>query len=394
MTRPLHVLIDGRMLLGRFSGVSRFVTSLARELSADAELRVSLLVGNLAISSDINLQGVQVIETSFSKEDRSPVKRFVWELTKLPKIIRQVKPNVFHATWNTCVCRPWEVPTVLTIHDLIPLQTSAGCLPSGWRLDSAALRLSAKWSARRAFRIATVSDFVRSEVLRVLKPHAPKVRTIYHGTHLRNVCTASPLQRGRFVLYIGGHEPRKNIASLIASMEQYWRRYDPTLALYLTGTKEMLCPQALQAFSELGPHAPVRFLGTPSDSELVDLYSRATAFVSLSLDEGFGLPVLEAMSCRCPVIVSDRASLPEIAGEAAIIVKPDDHAKLAGEVHRLATSTQTRTAQIEAGLRRAAIFSWGHAAKQYLNLYRLAASSAESHTKIRSKRASFAPTAS
>ena len=166
-----------------------------------------------------------------------------------------------------------------------------------------------------------------------------------------------------YVLYVGALEPRKNLPTLVRAFGQV-RREQPGLQLVVVGGRRWkssrLLPRDLEA---------VRLTGYVPDELLPALYTGAAAFCFPSLAEGFGLPVLEAMACGTPVITSTTSSLPEVAGEAALLVDPLDEHALAGAVRRVLTDADLAHDLRERGRQRAAIFSWTRSAEMTLAVY-------------------------
>jgi glycosyltransferase involved in cell wall biosynthesis len=363
-SKQMRVLIDGRMLLGRFSGVARVVTKLVEHLANRADTMPVVLCGNEPYLPWCDRDDIEMLVTDFRRIDRSPFRRLLWEETKLAGWISRSKADVYHATWNSGVPSGVSIPRVLTIHDLIPWSKPTGGL-RGW-VHRGCYRRSVSSSARRATVVTAVSDFSREDICQTLGLNRTDVLTVRNGVSLPVVAsrfeseahgTESGLS-GVYVLYVGGHEPRKNLASVFRAMRTYWRDYGKGLTLALTGTTDALCEDAREAFESLPSGSAVRFLGFPSDLELGLLYRRARVLLMLSTNEGFGLPVLEAMAHGCPVIAANRASLPEVVGEAGVLVDPADADGVAGGIHRLESEAKFRSSIVAAGLERVNRFTW------------------------------------
>jgi len=367
--RRLRVLIDARMLVGRFSGVGRVVTRLVDELVKQDDLRVVALCGTEPFQPWIGRSDIEVIPTTFGRSDRTAARRLLWEEVKLPGIIRRAGVDLFHATWNSGIPARCPVPAVLTVHDLIPCHNPKDHFAT--LIQRACYRYAVRASARRAAGVTTVSEYVRRDVLSRLRLDPNRVVAIPNGVDRPR----SPLTQGTaadrpYVLYVGGHEPRKNLAAIFKAMQCYWERFDPSLELRLTGSVESLCSDAAPVLRRLPDDAPLRFLGTPADDELAGHYASARALLLLSHDEGFGLPVLEAMAHGCPVIAADKAALPEVVGDAGILVNPDDAQAVSAAIRRLFTSTNDRAELVRRGMVRARAFGWDVMADRIHQLYR------------------------
>lgn len=377
--------MDARMLLGRFSGVSRFVVSLSEKLTTNHEIDLVWLLGDAEPTQTVLPAHVRVHQTNFRRMDRSALRRLWWESTELTRVIREIRPDVYHATWNTGVPNPRLVPTVLTVHDLIPWagEESLG----GWNPAGLAHGVATRTALRRANIVASVSNCTRREIERRLTMPRSSMRTIHNGVSAAFMGDDKPTtrlaqDRERYVLYVGGHEPRKNVAGLFHAMQAYWRDHDANLFLYLTGHEGALSAGAQDALGTLPDRSRIRFLGAPDDAELAECYANAELLLTLSTAEGFGLPVAEAMAQGCPVIAANRGSLPEVVGDAGILVDPDRADEVAKAIHALRSSPGLRAHCIARGRQQVAPFNWANAAAAYFECYCQAYRSFQSNMSI------------
>lgn len=380
--KPLRVLIDARMLIGRFSGVSRMVTQLVEALVQLPGTRVVAMCGNEPYEPWKNRDDINVVVTDFSRRDRSPARRMFWEAVRLPGWIRRAGADVYHATWNTGVPFRCSVPAVLTVHDVIPWHEVSPGL-SG-RISRFRYRQSLRASLRRACRVVTVSGLTADQLSRVAGVDPEMIRVIYNGVEspgFAHEASQSSSTAPQYLLYVGGHEKRKNVETVFATMADYWRRIDPSMRLHMTGTAEQLSAPARAEFERIGRDARIVFLGTPDDCALAREYTGACALLMLSRAEGFGLPVIEAMAHGCPVIAARCGSLPEIVGSAGILVdlpentrSPSAPSAVAEAIANLVRDPEQRAELSLRGRKRAEWFSWRRAAEAYALEYQLAAS--------------------
>jgi len=266
--------------------------------------------------------------------------------------------------------------TVVTIHDLAPLVfgSSAARLGIGYRLWKWALA-----GALKAARIITDSRFTRRELLR-LTDYGPRrivvvpagvgrqFRPIRDEALLFQVRARYHLPEGPFLLHVGHGAPRKNLQGLLEALACMAPHGQDDVHLVQVGATMGGSERALIA--RLGLERRVHGLGFVPGKDLSPLYNLADCFVFPSLYEGFGLPVLEAMACGTPVVCSNLASVPEVAGEAALQVDPRDPEALAGAIVRVLADDSLRVDLREAGLRRAAEFTWARSAAATANVYR------------------------
>jgi glycosyltransferase involved in cell wall biosynthesis len=173
----------------------------------------------------------------------------------------------------------------------------------------------------------------------------------------------------QYILFVGTFEPRKNITGLLAAFRLLVDRDASAPSLVIAGRRGWLFDETLDHARQLGLRERVIFLDAPQDEDMVALYNGAIALVLPSHYEGFGLPVLEAMACGTPTIISNRGSLPEIAGDASLVVDPDDAGALAGALDSVWRDPRLRAALHQKGLARAATFTWERCARETLAAY-------------------------
>lgn len=379
----MKVLLDARMLLGRFSGVGRVVTALAEHLASRGDVRVAVLCGNEPYEPWRERHDIDMLVSDFSRAQRTPLRRLIWESTQAARWMERSGADVYHALWNSGVPGNCPIPAVLTIHDLIPPSYSG--FP-GIRavFETRIQRLAVARSAAHAALLTTVSEYSRQCVLADLRVAQAKVTVVYNGVELHSaalppvdftshhphstVASREP-ETPLYFLYVGGYEARKNLDGLFTAVGHYWRSHGAAVQLWLTGHRERLPVSAADALRRAERCGTVRFLGDVSDHALRGLYQRAAALLIVSLHEGFGLPALEAMACGCPVIAANRTSLPEIVGDAGALVDPLDAAAISSTIDRVLRDRVLRETMIRHGRARAERFSWSAATERYLELY-------------------------
>lgn len=281
--------------------------------------------------------------------------------------VRADRVEVYHSPSSFLVPLVHPSRSVVTVHDLAPLR-----FPETSALKTRATHLLLRRVLARAAGILTVSDAIRDELLALAIPGlADRLHVTPEAADVRfSPGSAGPAILARigletpYLLSVGTLEPRKNLVTLLAAYRQAPEL--PPLALVgAAGWKTSAF------FATLGsdPDPRIRLLGRVSDDDLVALYRGATAFVYPSRYEGFGLPVLEAMACGTPVATTTDPALAELSGEAALTVPPTDAAALAAALTAVTTDADLRDQVSQAGLRRAAQFSWQRTAMETLAVY-------------------------
>jgi glycosyltransferase involved in cell wall biosynthesis len=273
----------------------------------------------------------------------------------------------------------WHPPrSVVTIHDLGYLAFPEAHTPARRR----ELHLTTLWSALSARRIIAISHATRADLVRHYGISPAKIDVVHHGLSpqfrpqhdpavLAATCARYGLGApGSYLLYVGTVQPRKNLARLIDAFAQVVRQAPggAALRLVLAGKKGWLTEEIERRAAASGIADQVLFPGFVADDDLPALLSGALAFVFPSLYEGFGMPVLEAMACATPVLTSTTSALPEVAGDAALLVDPHDTAAIAEGLARLISDAALRERLRERGVQRAAQFTWDRCASETLRV--------------------------
>ncbi len=223
----------------------------------------------------------------------------------------------------------------------------------------------ARAAAERSDLIVTVSHFTARQVESLLGVEPARIRVIHHGVRLPAEPPGAP-DRERMILFVGALQKRKNVERLVEAFE----RAAPGWQLVLAGSLGYGSEQILARIQASPRRADIRVPGYVSDAELEELYRRASVFAFPSLDEGFGMPVLDAMARGVPVLTSDVSALVEVSGEAALKIDPHDADAIAHGLERLTGDADLRRRLSEAGLARSKDFSWEKAVEKTWEVYR------------------------
>jgi glycosyltransferase involved in cell wall biosynthesis len=264
-----------------------------------------------------------------------------------------------------------QLPLVMTVHDLLPLR-----FPQLFtRVNAAHMRAMARAVLPRANRIITGSEFTRGEIADLLGVEQDRVEVVPYGIAGqfrprepdRDWLRARFGLGGRYVVCVGTLEPRKNLTGALRAFRRLSSAHDD-VQLAVVGGQGWRNERFEQELRDGA--ARVVSTGSVSDEELAALYAGAACLLFPSLSEGFGFPVLEAMACGTPVVSSNRTSLPEVVGDAGLLVDPEDEAEIAAAVGRILDSPALADELRERGLRNAARFSWTACAAATVDVYR------------------------
>ena len=366
---PVRIAIDARKL--RDYGIGTYVRNVLRHLSRidhDTEYVVLCRERDCGVAAELgeNFRAVPESSPTYS----------VREQLSVPMDLRRERADLFHAPHYVLPpltpCR-----AVVTIHDCIHLQFPQ-YLPH--RLGYAYAR-SALWlAAHRAARVLTVSEASKRDILRYFSVPAAKVDVIYNAIdeRYRQPPSDEEISRVReryqlndpYVLYAGNIKPHKNLERLIEAFHLLRRGGLDNVKLLIIGDEISKYATLRRAVHRYKLHKHVRFFGFVPDSTLAVLYRLAGVFVFPSLYEGFGLPPLEAMASGTPVVTSNLSSLPEVVGDAAMLIDPYDPASIEQAMRRVLTEPELREDLRARGLARVNEFSWDRSVRRIHAIYR------------------------
>ena len=252
-----------------------------------------------------------------------------------------------------------------------------------WR-DRLYLDWSTRWNARQARSVITISSATRDDLIRHYGIRPNKITVVYPGIdasicreedpgRIAQVRSHSGLPE-RYLLYIGTLHPRKNLARLVRAYARVLGEWPRTLGeppgLVLAGKKGWMYDEIFAEVRSLDLSGRVVFTGYVPPEDLTPMLSGADLFVFPSLFEGFGFPVLEAMACHIPVVTSNVSSLPEVAGDAAVLVDPLDEAGMAQAILRALIDSSLRVSLVERGIERVASFTWARCGAETMAVLR------------------------
>ena len=300
-------------------------------------------------------------------------------LVRIPLVLtaelRKHPVDVLHVQFTAPPFSP--CPVVVRVHDL-----SFEHLPQTFnRRSRTQLRLTVRHSVRRAARILTLSEHSRLDVIETygIAPERVDAIPIAAPSYFGPVADESELQRvrhiygikGDYILYVGSIQPRKNLPRLVKAYAGLRKKLQAGKLpkLVLVGKCAWLYDETLRALQEAAMNDSVILTGYVPESDLPALYSGSVCFVYPSYFEGFGLPPLEAMKCGAPAIVGNRTSLPEVVGDAAILIDPFDVDAIAAAIERLVNDSTLRDLLRVKGLARASLFDWQETAQRTLEVY-------------------------
>ncbi|MDP2708639.1 MAG: glycosyltransferase family 1 protein [bacterium] len=378
----MKIGIDIRTLMdARYSGVSEYTLNLVKEilrLDHNNEYRLFYnCFGGLPNLPEFSGENVKMVKYNY------PNKIFNYLLVKIfnyPKIDKELGADVWFMPHINFIGLAAGAKSIITIHDLSFLRYPEffSARKNFWHKMVNARKLVKKFDT-----IVAVSENTKRDIVELCDVDAGKVKVIYSGIgkeYAKITNNQEPITKqikkkyilpDKFILYLGTVEPRKNVDGIIKAYNQLrvmsyeLRDYK----LVIAGNRGWKSEKIYQAWEQSEFKDDIIFLGYVENEDKIYLYNSASVFVYPSFYEGFGLPPLEAMACGCPVISSYAASLPEVAGDAALPVDPYDINDLAGALAEVLTDENLKNKLIARGLERVKMFSWEKTAKEYLEIF-------------------------
>lgn len=371
----LKIAVDATPIREKPSGIGIYTLNLINSLAQQEEIQLSIayqpsvkkwLRGDLSFSNPFNLQPnpyiipIPVTISNFLGKIPNPVLPYLEKKLNVPDIVHGTDHYVYP-------CRNSQ--KIMTIHDLTFIKYP-NYTNSITKTYSNRIKQCLKWTDLViTFSQSTKKDIV--EYLRVkperiyVTPQASRYSSEYLFHKTNKYDFSKP-----YILFVSTIEPRKNIKTLVDAFNILKQKHKLEHQLVLIGQKGWNCKPILAAIENSPWQNQIHQLGYLSDREVALFYTKADVFVYPSYYEGFGLPVLEAMTLGAPVVTSNTSSLPEVAGDAALLIDPHDPTQLADAILRVISDPQLRQELIQKGKERAKLFSWERTAKETIKAYK------------------------
>jgi glycosyltransferase involved in cell wall biosynthesis len=370
---PMRVALMGRSLRGEFSGVVRYTHDLIRALAPRFEQPPTVYLTRA--DDGLGETSIEAVRAPFRTPNEYA--RAFWEQTVVPADVARRRPDLYHSP-NYILPAALRCPSVVTVHDLAFFDRSVHRLRSHLYLS-----VLATLAIKRATRIICVSEYTARQLAARCPGTANRVRVIGEGIDRRfRPQPELAIQRFRrrfglvdpYVLFVGTVEPRKNVARLIESFSAAVRGHAFPHRLVIAGGRGWMNREVQRAYDDSPVRDRIYFTGYLPEDQLAAAYSGADVFAYPSLHEGYGLPPLEAMACGTAVLTSNVTSIPEVVGDAALMVDPRATTSMTDALMSLLRSRTLREEFVAAGLARARQFSWQNVASRTIEVYREAAS--------------------
>lgn len=305
---------------------------------------------------------------SVAPQARHPVLYYLWFEYAIPRVLKRIDADLFLSP-DAYLSLKTKVPSIPVFHDL-NFEHYPQDLPV---LERKYYRYFFPRYARKGEKIVTVSEFSKKDIVNLYNVDPEKVRVVYNGVNERFVPvndrlkseTRERLSGGKpYFIFVGALHPRKNLARLFQAFDYFKEMHCTDIQLLVVGNKKYWTKEIQQAFVGMKHQEEVIFSGRMSADELHKTVASALAMTYVSYFEGFGLPIIEAYRCNTPVVTSNVTSMPEVAGDAAVLVDPFSVRSIAEGLEKAALDHELREQLILRGRERSKMFTWNNSALQ------------------------------
>ncbi|MDX9909339.1 MAG: glycosyltransferase family 1 protein [Mariniphaga sp.] len=363
----MRIAVNTRLLIkGKLEGIGRFTMETLKRITRDHPEHQFIFIFDRPYSREFIFSD-NILPVVAGPPARHPFLFYVWFEWQIPRLLKKYKADLFlspdgYLSLNT------KIPQLPVIHDLSFVHRPKDLTP----LMSRHYNYFFPRFAQKAKRIATVSNYSKNDIARTFNIDKRKIDVVYSA----NVKNLKPLDLAAqekvrethtsgnpYILFVGALHPRKNITGLLKAFDLFKTSADSNMKLLIVGGKMHKTGEIFIILEKLSFKEDVIFAGRVSDEELHKIYGAAFALAFVPFFEGFGVPVIEAMSAGTPVICSSTPSLPEVGGDAVLYVNPDNIEQIADALLKLNDNPELRAKLIEKGFEQKSRFSWDETAR-------------------------------
>lgn len=372
----MRIAINAQPYIDMRSGIAQYLKHLTQELQLlYPDDHIFQMLSPAPSEHVPDNDQIEIIPAKFKNQR---LNKIWWEQSGFPTFSHHKKAEIIHVPYSAPIVRS-SIPTIVTIHDVIPLKIPAYRNTRVRKIYSAFF----SWAAKYATQIITVSEYSKQDIHQTLRIPLERISVTYEAANQTGITAGMPVNQiirekygisGRFIFYIGGFDIRKNVAKLVEAFAQVVKLYDRNVTLLIAGDTswldkgDALYPDWRPLAEQLGIMQNIMAIPV-SDNEKNELYSACDCFVYPSMYEGFGLPPLEAMSSGAPVICSNSTSLPEVVGEAALLVNGNSADELTQAILSVLESDNLAQTLRQKGLERSRQFTWTKTAQETYKIY-------------------------
>jgi len=308
-----------------------------------------------------------------------------WEQIALPIAAKKAGCQILHCTSNTAPVKT-SIPIVVTLHDIIYMESSYMKILEGsgtnyQKFGNAYRRMFVPWVIKKSRKIITVSHFEKARIGQFFGMSGDqRLETVYNGVseHFKSITDQAELHRvkeeyhlpGHFFFFLGNTDPKKNTKGTLKAFSDFLKQTGSDLHLVMLDYDHYELEKLLDEIGDAELINRIILTGYIVNTDLPAIYCQCEAFLYPSLRESFGIPMLEAMACGAPVITSNTSSMPEVAGDAALLVNPFNPEEITAAMVRIITDKELKAGLISKGFVQATKFTWKAMARHVLEIYR------------------------
>jgi len=372
----MKICFDARVIINEKTGIGNYSMNLLRALLELDRANQYVVLIHQGLNTDHEMYKLDFPNLTRERVNIPPVS--IHQQYRIPAMLRKIDPDIYHyPNWDVPIFHRYK--TIVTIHDLTYV-LHRNLYKRFYHAKKLYTRLNIYWGMKQAKKIIVVSKSTKEDLVKYFQTPEHKIEVIYEAKNqyfLQNGSAKNEIRvdnhdfdlKTRYFLYVGERRPHKNLVRMIEAFALFKKQIPGSFKFLIGGKDYNHYDEPEKKVNELGLSGEVKFIGYIADEMLKPLYSRAICFMFASIYEGFGIPILEAMSCGTPVITSNISSMPEIADDAAIKVNPYNVEEIAHAMRAIVSDEKMRADYIERGKARAREFSWEKAAEQTLALY-------------------------
>ncbi|MBN3035489.1 MAG: glycosyltransferase family 4 protein [Bacteroidales bacterium] len=362
----MRIAVNTRLLLkDRLEGIGWFTCETLRRITANHRDVEFFFIFDRKYHPDFIFSD-NITPLVVMPQARHPVLYYLWFEVSLPALLKRIKPDLFLSPEGYLSLRT-PVPSMNVIHDL-NFEHNPGDLP--WRERKYYRHFFPRY-ARKARRIATVSEYSRQDIVRLYGVPEERIDVVYNGAH-EGFRPLGEEQKEKvrmeytggvpYFIYVGALHRRKNLANLFRAYDLFRESHPAPFRLLMVGARMWWTEDLKAAYESMKHREEVIFTGRLIPEDLHRVMASAVALTYVSYFEGFGIPIVEAFNSGVPVITSNVTSMPEVAGDAALLTDPFMPASISEAMLQIATDSKMRGLLIEKGIRRGSMFSWERSA--------------------------------
>ncbi|MFH1118482.1 MAG: glycosyltransferase family 1 protein [Bacteroidota bacterium] len=364
----MKIAVNTRLLLhGKLEGIGWFTYENLRRMTVSHPEHQFFFIFDRPYHQDF-IFSKNITPIVIGPPARHPLLYFIWFEVSVRLILKKIGADVFLSP-DGYLSLGSHVPSLAVFHDL-NFEHYPSDLPFAERFY---YRTFFRKYAQKAKCIATVSEFSKQDIVKQYGIDSSKIDVVYNGANvlytpvdeLTRVAALHQFTGGRpFFFFVGALHPRKNLVNLFRAFDLFKETEHSNTVLLVAGARKWWTGEIAAVFESMKHKEDVLFAGRLEPEEMRRVMGSALALTYVSYFEGFGIPIVEAFRCGTPVITSNVTSMPEIAGDAALLVDPFDPADIAKSMMRIATDENLRKSLVKAGKARSEIFTWDMSAKR------------------------------